>query len=119
MSCSQFSDIYQEGAFMTTLKGDIDIVRELPSHLKSIDFQAIGSLVCIFDASVLLIWKTIVFNLQSPLQVTDADLSKEATPSEYIRNVLPILLHNGVVHFLGFGNRLGFDPLPSELQVKM
>jgi hypothetical protein len=50
--------------------------------------------------------------------VTDADLSKEATPHEYITNMLPILLQNGVVHFLGFGNRLGFDPLPTELQVE-
>lgn len=51
------------------------------------------------------------------LQVTDADLVKEAKPVDYIRNILPLLLRNGVVHFLGFGNRLGFDPLPSELQV--
>lgn len=42
---------------------------------------------------------------------------KEAKPADYIRIVLPILLKNRVVHFLGFGNRLGFDPLPFELQV--
>ncbi|KAL3851402.1 hypothetical protein ACJIZ3_013284 [Penstemon smallii] len=90
--CSQFSDIYQEETFMNILKDDIDIVKELPSHLKSMDFEAFGSLV------------------------TDADLSKEATPEEYIKNILPILLKNRVVHFLGFGNRLGFDPLPSDLQ---
>ena len=51
-------------------------------------------------------------------QVTDADISKEATPAEYIEKILPILLKNGVVHFLGYGNRLGFDPLPSDLQVR-
>ncbi|KAI3717200.1 hypothetical protein L1987_68661 [Smallanthus sonchifolius] len=48
--------------------------------------------------------------------ITDADISKEATPTKYIEKVLPILSNNGVVHFLGYGNRLGFDPLPSELQ---
>ncbi|KAG8385418.1 hypothetical protein BUALT_Bualt03G0043300 [Buddleja alternifolia] len=89
---SQFRDIYQEETFMNILKDDINIVKELPSHLKSIDLEAIGSLV------------------------TDADLSKEATPDEYIKNIFPILLRNRIVHFLGFGNRLGFDPLPSDLQ---
>lgn len=43
---------------------------------------------------------------------------KEAKPIDYVTKVLPVLVRNGVVHFLGFGNRLGFDPLPSELQVK-
>jgi hypothetical protein len=52
-----------------------------------------------------------------PFQITDADIVKEAKPIDYIRNVLPLLLQNGVVHFLGYGNRLGFDPLPSKLQV--
>ncbi|XP_020547003.1 uncharacterized protein At1g04910 isoform X3 [Sesamum indicum] len=89
---SQFSDIYQEETFMHTLKNDINIIKELPSHLRSLDLEAIGSLV------------------------TDADLAKEATPNEYIKNILPILLRNGIVHFLGFGNRLGFDPLPYDLQ---
>ncbi|KAK6124239.1 hypothetical protein DH2020_041991 [Rehmannia glutinosa] len=89
---SQFNDIYQEETFMNILKNDINIVKELPSHLKSIDLEAIGSLV------------------------TDADLTKEATPDEYIKNIFPILLRNGVVHFLGFGNRLGFERLPSDLQ---
>lgn len=89
---SQFSDIYQEETFMDMLKDDIDIVKVLPPRLKSTDFEAIGSLV------------------------TDADLSKEATPDEYMQNIFPILLRNGVVHFLGFGNRLGFESLPSDLQ---
>lgn len=78
---------------MNILKDDINIVKELPSHLKSIDLQAIGS------------------------QVTDADLAKEATPDDYLKNILPILLRNQIVHFLGFGNRLGFERLPSHLQV--
>lgn len=51
-------------------------------------------------------------------QITDADIAKEAKPIDYVRKVLPILVRNGVVHFLGYGNRLGFDPLPSKLQVK-
>ncbi|KAL8460690.1 hypothetical protein ACS0TY_032274 [Phlomoides rotata] len=89
---SQFGDIYQEETFMNALKDDINIVKELPSHLKSTDLEAIGSLV------------------------TDADLSKEATPDEYIHNIYPILSRNGIVHFLGFGNRLGFESLPSDLQ---
>ena len=45
------------------------------------------------------------------------DISKEAEPSELVKSVLPILQQNGVVHFLGFGNRLGFDSVPVHLQV--
>nr|XP_011460620.1 PREDICTED: uncharacterized protein At1g04910-like isoform X1 [Fragaria vesca subsp. vesca] len=89
---SQFGDIYQEEYFIDVMKDEVDIVKELPSHLASLDLEAIGSLI------------------------TDADLVKEAKPTDYVRTVLPILLKNGVVHFLGYGNRLGFDPLPSELQ---
>ncbi|XVF87312.1 hypothetical protein PTKIN_Ptkin18bG0110000 [Pterospermum kingtungense] len=89
---SQFGDIYQEDYFMHTLKDDLDIVKELPPHLQSLDIEAIGSLI------------------------TDADIAKEAKPNDYISSVLPLLLQNRVVHFLGFGNRLGFDPLPPDLQ---
>ncbi|XP_047310611.1 O-fucosyltransferase 8 isoform X2 [Impatiens glandulifera] len=89
---SQFGDIYQEQHFINILKNEVNIVKELPPHLKSLDFEAIGSLV------------------------TDADLVKEAKPGLYIDRVLPILKRNGVVHLLGFANRLGFDPLPFELQ---
>ncbi|XP_057948562.1 O-fucosyltransferase 8 isoform X2 [Malania oleifera] len=89
---SQFGDIYQEEHFMNILKDDVNIVRELPSRLKSVDLEAIGSLI------------------------TDADIVKEARPIEYVESILPILLRNGVVHFLGFGNRLGFDPVPFGLQ---
>ncbi|KAK6932697.1 GDP-fucose protein O-fucosyltransferase [Dillenia turbinata] len=53
---------------------------------------------------------------QQRVAITDADIVKEAKPSEYIEKVLPLLLQNGVVHFLGFGNRLGFDPVPFEIQ---
>ncbi|KAG4971372.1 hypothetical protein JHK85_037793 [Glycine max] len=87
-----FGDIYQEEYFMNILKDDIKIEKELPPHMKSLDVEAIGS------------------------QITDADLAKEATPADYIKVVLPLLLRNGVVHFLGYGNRLGFDPMPSEIQ---
>ncbi|XP_021907650.1 uncharacterized protein At1g04910 isoform X2 [Carica papaya] len=89
---SQFGDIYQEEYFVNYLKDDVDIVKELPAHLKSLDIEAIGS------------------------QLTDADLVKEAKPIDYIRNVLSLLKRNGVLHFLGFGNRLGFDPLPNNIQ---
>lgn len=89
---SQFSDIYQEDYFINLLKDDIDIVKALPPHLKSLDIEEIGSLV------------------------TDSEIVKEAKPNDYVKTVLPILLRNGVVHFLGFGNRLGFDPVPFKLQ---
>ncbi|VFQ60329.1 unnamed protein product [Cuscuta campestris] len=89
---SQFEEIYQVEHFMQTLKEDIDIVKDLPSHLKLLDLETAGALV------------------------TDADLKKEATPDEYIKTILPLILRNRVVHFLGFGNRLAFDPLPFELQ---
>ncbi|KAI9120811.1 hypothetical protein K1719_007844 [Acacia pycnantha] len=89
---SQFGDIYQEDYFMNMMKDEINIVKEPPSHLRSLDIEAIGG------------------------QITDSDLVKEATASDYIRIVLPILRRNGFVHFLGYGNRLGFDPFPSDIQ---
>ncbi|XP_004233041.1 O-fucosyltransferase 8 isoform X1 [Solanum lycopersicum] len=89
---SQFGDIYQEDYFMDMLKDEVNIIKELPPNLKLLDVEAAGSLI------------------------TDAELSKEATPDEYIKKILPLLLRNRVVHFLGYGNRLGFDPLSSELQ---
>ncbi|XP_010246469.1 PREDICTED: uncharacterized protein At1g04910-like isoform X2 [Nelumbo nucifera] len=89
---SQFGDIYQEEYFMDLLKDEVNIVKELPPHLQSLDFEAIGSLI------------------------TDADIVKEAKPIDFVKIVYPLLLRNGVVHFLGFGNRLGFDPLPFHLQ---
>lgn len=89
---SQFGDIYQEEYFLNHLKDDVSIVKELPPHLQSLDIEAIGSLI------------------------TDADIMKESKPVDFVNIVLPILLRNGVVHFLGFGNRLAFDPLPLKLQ---
>ncbi|KDP20702.1 hypothetical protein JCGZ_21173 [Jatropha curcas] len=89
---SQFSDIYQEEHFINYLTPDIRIVKELPEELRSLDLEAIGSVV------------------------TDADIMKESKPSFYLKNILPILLKNRVVHFIGFGNRLAFDPIPFQLQ---
>ncbi|KAJ6416733.1 hypothetical protein OIU84_002579 [Salix udensis] len=89
---SQFGDIYQEEYFVNAMKDEVNIIKELPSHLKTLDIEAIGSLI------------------------TDADIVKEAKPIDYLTKVLPLLLQNGVVHLLGFGNRLGFDPLPARLQ---
>ncbi|PON37948.1 GDP-fucose protein O-fucosyltransferase [Parasponia andersonii] len=89
---SQFGDIYQEKHFIKIMKDEVDIVKELPPDLKSVDIEAVGSLI------------------------TDADLVKEAKPTGYNRALLPLLLRNRVIHFLGFGHRLGFDPLPFELQ---
>lgn len=42
---SQFGDIYQEEHFINYLKPDIQIVKELPKELGSLDLEAIGSLV--------------------------------------------------------------------------
>ncbi|GAV86559.1 O-FucT domain-containing protein [Cephalotus follicularis] len=89
---SQFSDIYQEEHFINSLTPDIRIVKDLPVELQSLDLEAIGSLV------------------------TDEDISKESKPRFYLKNILPILLRNRVVHFIGFGNRLAFDPIQFELQ---
>ena len=52
-------------------------------------------------------------------QVTDVDIMKESKLSFYWKNILPILLQKRVVHFVGFGNRLAFDPIPFELQVNL
>nr|CAB3470165.1 unnamed protein product [Digitaria exilis] len=90
---SQFGDIYQEDYFINYLKSDIRIVKDLPVELQSLDLEAIGSVV------------------------NDTDVMKEAKPSLYVKKILPILLRNRVVHFIGFGNRLSFDPIPSDLQV--
>ncbi|KAJ6333785.1 hypothetical protein OIU77_009631 [Salix suchowensis] len=89
---SQFSDIYQEEHFINYLTPDIPIVKELPKELQSLDLEAIGSVV------------------------TDVDIGKESKPSFYLKNILPVLLKNRVVHFVGFGNRLAFDPIPFQLQ---
>lgn len=89
---SQFSDIYQEEHFINYLTPDIRMVKELPNKLQSLDLEAIGSVL------------------------TDVDIPKESKPSFYLKNILPILLRNGVVHLLGFGNRLAFDPIPFQLQ---
>ncbi|AQL03799.1 growth regulator [Zea mays] len=89
---SQFGDIYQEDYFVKYMKNDVRIVKELPARLRSLDLEAIGS------------------------QITDMEISKEADPSEFVKSILPILEQNGVVHFLGFGNRLGFDSVPVHLQ---
>ncbi|KAB2082178.1 hypothetical protein E1A91_A05G185300v1 [Gossypium mustelinum] len=89
---SQFGDIYQEEHFIKYLAPDIRIVKELPEELKSLDLEAIGSVV------------------------TDVDVRKESKPSFYLKDILPILLQKRVVHFVGFGNRLAFDPIPFQLQ---
>ncbi|KAI3741018.1 hypothetical protein L1987_58682 [Smallanthus sonchifolius] len=89
---SQFADIYQEDYFIDYLKPDIHIVKELPKELQSLDLEAIGSVV------------------------TDVDIAKEAKPSFYLKNILPLLMKNRVVHFVGFGNRLASDPIPYHLQ---
>lgn len=40
MFCSQFGDIYQEEYFINYLKDDVNIVKELPSHLQLLDIEA-------------------------------------------------------------------------------
>ena len=42
---SQFGDIYEESFFINYLKDDVRIVKELPSELRSLDLEAIGSFV--------------------------------------------------------------------------
>lgn len=53
----------------------------------------------------------------SIVQVSDTDILKEAKPGFYKKHILPILHRNGVVHFVGFGNRLASDPIPFKVQV--
>ncbi|KAJ9689791.1 hypothetical protein PVL29_012458 [Vitis rotundifolia] len=81
-----------EEHFVNYLTPDIRIVKELPKELQSLDLEAIGGVV------------------------TDVDIMKESKLSFYRKNILPILLQKRVVHFVGFGNRLAFDPIPFELQ---
>ncbi|KMT04103.1 hypothetical protein BVRB_8g185550 isoform A [Beta vulgaris subsp. vulgaris] len=88
-----FSSVWRdEEHFINYLKPDIRIVKELPEELRSLDLDAIDSVV------------------------TDEDIMKEAKPSFYRKSILPLLLRNKVIHFLGFGNRLAFDPIPSQIQ---
>ncbi|CAN6443700.1 unnamed protein product [Victoria cruziana] len=89
---SQFGDIYQEEYFINSLREDVSIVKELPPHLQLIDVEAVGSLI------------------------TDMDIAKESKPFQFVEKVLPLILKNQVVHFLGFGNRLAFDPVPPNIQ---
>lgn len=44
---SQFSDIYQEEFFIDFLAPDIRIVKDLPEELRSLDLEAIGSVVSV------------------------------------------------------------------------
>ncbi|KAG6778473.1 hypothetical protein POTOM_014808 [Populus tomentosa] len=92
------SHIYQEEHFINYLTPDIRIVKELPKELQSQDLEAI--------------------DIANPMQVTDVDVPKESEPSFYLKSILPILLKNRVVHFVGFGNRLAFDPIPFQLQIQ-
>ncbi|CAN6546740.1 unnamed protein product [Malus baccata var. baccata] len=64
--------------FINYLTPDIRIVKELPKELQSLDLEAIGSVV------------------------TDVDIPKEAKPSFYLKRIIPILLKNRIVHFLGY-----------------
>ncbi|GMH26873.1 hypothetical protein Nepgr_028716 [Nepenthes gracilis] len=89
---SQFGDIYQEDHFINYMKPDIRIVKELPEELRSLDLEAIGSVI------------------------TDEDIIKEAKPSFYRKYIIPLLLKNRIVHFVGFANRLAFDPIPFQVQ---
>ncbi|KAL1212827.1 O-fucosyltransferase 8 [Cardamine amara subsp. amara] len=88
---SQFGDIYQEDRFIDYLKDEVNIVKDLPQHLKSTDHKNLSL-------------------------ITDAELVKEAKPVDYIKHVLPLLKKYGMVHLFGYGNRLGFDPLPFDVQ---
>ncbi|KAL1819342.1 hypothetical protein ACET3Z_014211 [Daucus carota] len=38
-------DIYQEEHFVNSLKDEVNIIKESPSHLHSLDMEAIGSLI--------------------------------------------------------------------------
>lgn len=103
------------------------IVKEPPAHLQRLDMEAIGSQVSFFltcqsfcmlskyrktlQLTVALIISLLIF------QITDMDIRKESKPVYFINVILPLLLKNGIVHFLGFGNRLAFDPMPLNLQV--
>lgn len=46
---SQFEDIYQEEHFMQTLKDEVNIVKDLPLHLKLLDLETAGSIVSEFS----------------------------------------------------------------------
>lgn len=54
VSYSQFEDIYEEEHFMETLKDEVNIVKDLPSHLKLLDLETAGSIVS--DSFALISW---------------------------------------------------------------
>ena len=70
-----------------------------------------------YQLKCLLHYEFVSNSFYNSFQVTDVDIPKEAKPSFYFKHIIPILLKNGVVHFLGFGHRLAFDPIPFQLQV--
>lgn len=123
---SQFGDIYQEEHFIEYLSPDIRIVKKLPNNLQSLDLEAIGSVVSFKHPLQILMRRVSIFLLclfmflsLLSLKVTDMDVMKEAKLDFYMNHILPILLKNRVIHFVGFGNRLAFDPIPFELQVNI
>ncbi|EXC38770.1 hypothetical protein L484_000724 [Morus notabilis] len=54
---SQFGDIYQEKHFMKIMKDEVDIVKDLPPDLKSIDIEDIGSLITDADLDSIFTFK--------------------------------------------------------------
>lgn len=129
MICSQFGDIYQEYYFINLLKDDVRIIKELPFHLQSLDLESIGSqvgsllgwfLYCLFRIFMMIaylyirLFFLIIFLFK---QISDMDIMKESKPIYLSKFIRPLLLRNGVVHFVGFVNRLAFDPMPSNIQV--
>ncbi|KAK9270355.1 hypothetical protein L1049_025934 [Liquidambar formosana] len=87
---SNFGDIYDEGHFIATLKGHVEVVRELPEELMEI-----------YD-----------YNISN---IPNIHVQAWAPVSYYLGEVYPVLLKQGVIHIAPFANRLAMN-VPPHIQ---
>ncbi|KAF7140621.1 hypothetical protein RHSIM_Rhsim06G0107100 [Rhododendron simsii] len=88
--CSQFSDIYDEEHFTTTLQDSVKVVHELPLELMEVyDFN---------------ISNIPIFRVQA-----------WATAKHYLEEVYPVLSEQRVIRIAPFANRLALD-VPRDIQ---
>ncbi|KAG1342529.1 O-fucosyltransferase 31 [Cocos nucifera] len=92
---SSFEDIYDVGHFISVLKDEISIVRELPQEFS---------------------WSTREYYAVAIRATRVKTAPVHASANWYIENVAPILQSYGIAAIAPFSHRLAFDNLPGELQ---
>jgi len=90
---SKFRDIYDEEYFISTLKNDVMVVRELPE----------------------VIMERFNYNISS---IINLRVKAWSSVSYYLGKVLPKLLENGVIRISPFANRLSSEVAPSVQRLR-